>query len=196
MLIFNVDVILWHCGPNHLDWDMIFTRVGTYVQRGSKFCFVVLVLVVADTLIRLLHFRPISPCFQHIIAPLHTALPGSLARASLAAFCALAGQPWVRLHGSCCPDKSEQVQQNITPDTSTGFDACARARARSLHNHRTVLQWQVTKLHARAAVLTGLNLFLVQFHHAFIICTCGHCCPADRLKLVQFFLCRPIAPYA
>jgi hypothetical protein len=25
----------------------------------------------------------------------------------------------------------------------------------------------VTKLHARAAVLTDLNLFLVQFHHAF-----------------------------
>jgi hypothetical protein len=37
-------------------------------------------------------------------------------------------------------------------------------------SHHTVLQWQVTKLHARAAVLTGLNLFLVQFHHAFIIC--------------------------
>jgi hypothetical protein len=26
------------------------------------------------------------------------------------------------------------------------------------------------ELHARAAVLTGLNLFLVQFHHVFIIC--------------------------
>jgi hypothetical protein len=37
---------------------------------------------------------------------------------------------------------------------STGFDARAR-----LLRHRTVLQWQVTKLHARAAVLTGLNLF-------------------------------------
>jgi hypothetical protein len=36
--------------------------------------------------------------------------------------------------------------------------------------HRTVLHWQVTKLHASAVVLTGLNLFLVQFHHAFIIC--------------------------
>jgi hypothetical protein len=60
---------------------IVFTRVGTYVQRGSKFCFVVLVVlvVVADTLIRILHFRPISPCFQHI-APLHAALPGSLAR--------------------------------------------------------------------------------------------------------------------
>jgi hypothetical protein len=57
---------------------VFFTRVGTYIQRGSKFCFVVLVVVVvlADTLIRLLHFRPISPCFQHI-APLHAALPCS-----------------------------------------------------------------------------------------------------------------------
>jgi hypothetical protein len=57
---------------------LVFTRVGTYVQHGSKFCFVVLV-VVADTLIRILHFRPISPCFQHI-APLHAALPRTLAQ--------------------------------------------------------------------------------------------------------------------
>jgi hypothetical protein len=56
---------------------LLFARVGTYVQRGSKFCFVVL-LVLADTLIRILYFRPISPCFQHI-APLHAALPCSLA---------------------------------------------------------------------------------------------------------------------
>jgi hypothetical protein len=34
----------------------VFTRVGTYVQRGSKFCFVVLV---ADTLIKILHYCPI-----------------------------------------------------------------------------------------------------------------------------------------
>jgi hypothetical protein len=40
----------------------VFTRVGTYVQRGSKFCFVVLVLVVvvvvlvAANLLRILHF--------------------------------------------------------------------------------------------------------------------------------------------
>jgi hypothetical protein len=100
----------------------IFTLVGTYVQRGSKFCFVVLVVVVvlADTLIRILHYCPISPCFQHIIAPLHTALralarqpctrlPGSLARACPAALHALARQPCAR----CCPDKSEQVQQNL-----------------------------------------------------------------------------------
>jgi hypothetical protein len=34
---------------------MIFTRVGTYVQRGSKFCFVVLVvlLLVGKSLVKL-----------------------------------------------------------------------------------------------------------------------------------------------
>jgi hypothetical protein len=37
----------------------------------------------------------------------------------------------------------------------TGFIA----RARSLRTHRSVLQWQVTKLHARAAVLTGKLVF-------------------------------------
>jgi hypothetical protein len=58
--------------------DEIFTRVGTYVQRGSKFCFVV-VLLGADTLLKILPYCPISPCFQHI-APLHAPLPGSLAR--------------------------------------------------------------------------------------------------------------------
>jgi hypothetical protein len=50
------------------------------------------------------------------------------------------------------------------------FDQFRPDLMRALRSHRTVLQWQVTKLHARAAVLTGLNLFLVQFHHAFIIC--------------------------
>jgi hypothetical protein len=121
--------------------SLIFTRVGTYVQRGSKFCFVVLVvvLVVTDTLIRILHYCPISPCFQHIIAyslarqPC-ARLPGSLARACPAALRALARQPCTRLPGSLaraavqtspnrfsricarfCPDKSKQVQQNITP---------------------------------------------------------------------------------
>jgi hypothetical protein len=51
---------------------------GTYVQCGSKFCFVV-VLLGADTLLKILHYCPILPCFQHI-APLHAPLPGSLAR--------------------------------------------------------------------------------------------------------------------
>jgi hypothetical protein len=55
--------------------------IGTFVQRGSMFCFVVLVLVLvlADTLLRILHFCPISPCFQHI-TPLHAPLPCRLAR--------------------------------------------------------------------------------------------------------------------
>jgi hypothetical protein len=135
---------LTHTGLQVISLD-IFTRVGTYVQRGSMFCFVVVVVVLgADTLLKILHYCPISPCFQHIIAPLHTALPGSLAHAcpqpcarlpgSLAracpeAFRALARQPCARLPGSCCPDKSEQVQQNITPDTSTGFDMRALSRS-------------------------------------------------------------------
>jgi hypothetical protein len=67
-----------------------FTRVCTYVQRGSKYCFVVVLVVVLlflVTLVRILHFRPISPCFQ--------LLPGSLAQEpSLAALpCSLARQP-------------------------------------------------------------------------------------------------------
>jgi hypothetical protein len=41
------------------------------------FCFVVVVLM--DTSIEILHFRPISSFFQHI-APLHAAFPGSLSR--------------------------------------------------------------------------------------------------------------------
>jgi hypothetical protein len=84
------------------------------------FCFVV---VGTDTLIRILHYCPISPCFQHIIAPLHTALPGSLARACSAALRALARQPFERLRAlarQLLSDKFEQVQQNITLDTSTG----------------------------------------------------------------------------
>jgi hypothetical protein len=117
-----------------------FTRVGTYVQRGSKFCFVVVVVLVlgADTLLNFLHYCPISPCIQQPCPgslaqqPCQTALPGSLAR-----------QP--------CPA--------VRP-ISTGF----YARARSLHSHRTVLQWQVTKQHAR-------------------------CCP-DRFKLIF----SPISP--
>jgi hypothetical protein len=143
---------------------LIFTRVGTYVQRGSKFCFVVvvvlLVVVLADTLIRILHYCTISPCFQHF-APLHAALPGSLAREPCPA--ALPGS----LVRQPCPaallgSLARQPCPAVRP-ISTGFDA----RARLLCSHRTVLQWQVTKLHARAAVLTDLNLFLVQFHHAF-----------------------------
>jgi hypothetical protein len=39
--------------------------------------------------------------------------------------------------------------------------------SRILHHICTIL---LLELHAHAAVLTGLNLFLVQFHHNFIIC--------------------------
>jgi hypothetical protein len=47
----------------------LLIHVGTYVQRGSKFCFVVLVL---GTLLRILHYCPIP-------MPCPAALPGSLA---------------------------------------------------------------------------------------------------------------------
>jgi hypothetical protein len=62
-----------------------FTRVGTYVQRGSKFCFVVVVVLffVVANLLRILHFRPLSPCFQMLSILchcMHVTLPGSLAR--------------------------------------------------------------------------------------------------------------------
>jgi hypothetical protein len=63
-----------------LDWLVL-----AYVQRGSKVCFVVVVVHLADTLIRILHYCLISPCVQHI-APLHcmhhcpAALPGRFAR--------------------------------------------------------------------------------------------------------------------
>jgi hypothetical protein len=76
---------------------LLFTRVGTYVQRGSKFCFVVVLLLgVGESLIKILlylpilfsftmpfvilkilHYCPISPCIQQ---PCSAALPNSLAR--------------------------------------------------------------------------------------------------------------------
>jgi hypothetical protein len=40
---------------------------------------VVVVVLGADTLLKILHYCPISPCFQHIAA-LHAPLPGSVAR--------------------------------------------------------------------------------------------------------------------
>jgi hypothetical protein len=139
----------------------LFTRVGTYVQRGSKFCFVVVVFLGADTLLKFLHYCPISPCIQQ---PCPAALPGSLARQPCPAALpgSIARQPCpAAMPGSLTRQPCPAVRPILT-----GFIA----RARSLRSHRSVLQWQVTKLQARAAVLTGLNLFLVQFHHAFIIC--------------------------
>jgi hypothetical protein len=59
----------------------VFTCVCTFVQRGSKFCFVV--LLVAANLLRILHFRPISPCFQLLSILchcMHVTLLGCLAR--------------------------------------------------------------------------------------------------------------------
>jgi hypothetical protein len=85
----------------------IFTRVGTHVQRGSTICFVVLVVLVVETLVRILHYCPISPCFQHI-APLHAPLPCSLAR-----------QPYLAaLPGSL----ARQPCSAALPSSSTNFD--------------------------------------------------------------------------
>jgi hypothetical protein len=71
--------------------------------------------------------------------------------------------------------------------SSTNFDRiwCARSLAPQSPHCTTVAA--VTKLHARAAVLTGLNLFYVQFHHAFVMChqtACTRCC-TDRFKLAR-----------
>jgi hypothetical protein len=80
--------------PSLILSSKIITRVGTYVQRGSKFCFVlVLVLLVVGeslikillylqillnftmllSLLKILHYCPISPCIQQ---PCPAALPG------------------------------------------------------------------------------------------------------------------------
>jgi hypothetical protein len=140
-----------------------------YVQRGSKFCFVLLLLgvtVIAQNIALLSNFTMHSGAFLGSLPrqPCPAALPGSLAR-------------------QLCP---------VARPTLTGFDA----RARSLRSHRTVLHWQVTKLHELAAVLTGLNLFLVQFHHAFIFCMRALLSSRlDRFILVQLFLCRHIPQF-
>jgi hypothetical protein len=105
------------------------------------------------------------------------ALPGSLARQPCPA--ALPGS----LARQLCPA--------VRP-ILTGFDA----RANSLRSHRSVLHcnWQVTTLHARAAVLTGLNLFLVQFHHAFIFCMRA-LLSSRQVKTCSVVLCRPIPQF-
>jgi hypothetical protein len=128
-----------------------------------------------------------------ILHPCPTALPGSLARKPcLAALPGiLAWQPWpAALPGSL----GRQPCPAALPG-SLARKPCRKITSiiTGVRSHRTVLQWQVTKLHARAAVLTGLNLFLVQFHHAFIICMRA-LLSSRQVKLVQLFLCRPIAP--
>jgi hypothetical protein len=37
-------------------FSLVFTRVCTYVQRGSKLCFVVLLLLLGETLVRILNY--------------------------------------------------------------------------------------------------------------------------------------------
>jgi hypothetical protein len=72
------------------------------------------------------------------------------------------------LHHFCCECARAQHY-----DSLTGWTLCAcplASQMQLLRKYTLYTVWQVTKLHARAAVLTGLNLFLVQFHHAFFIC--------------------------
>jgi hypothetical protein len=110
----------------------IFTRVGTYVQRGSKFCFVV-VLLGADTLLKFLNYCPISPCIQQ---PCPAALPGSLALAALPG--SLARQPCpAALPGSLAlaallGSLARQLCPAVRP-ISTGFDARARSAVTALY---------------------------------------------------------------
>jgi hypothetical protein len=70
---------------------LLFTRVGTYVQRGSKFCFVVVVVVLEVTVIAqniallsnfTMHSAALPPALPGSLArqPCPAALPGSLAR--------------------------------------------------------------------------------------------------------------------
>jgi nucleoside permease NupC len=104
-----VRFLSYSTGPEILT-ARLFTRVGTYVQRGSKFCFVVVVVVLVvvgeslikillylpilfnitmlSSLLKILHYCPISPCIQQ---PCSAALPGSLARQRLPG--SLARQP-------------------------------------------------------------------------------------------------------
>jgi hypothetical protein len=102
----------------------VFTRVGTYVQRGSMFCFVLLLLllgvrVIAQNISLLSTFTMHSAALPGSLArqPCPAALPGSLAR-----------QP--------CPGSLARQPCPAVRLISTGFDA----RARSLLSHRTVLQ--------------------------------------------------------
>jgi hypothetical protein len=132
--------------------DFLPALVRTY-NAGLSFALLLLFLLLLFLRTQseyciIVQFHHAFSILYHCMQPCPAALPGSLARQPCPAALpgSLARQP--------CPA--------VRP-ISTGFDA----RARLLRSHRTVLKQQVTKLHARAAVLTDLNLFLVQFHHAF-----------------------------
>jgi hypothetical protein len=130
-----------------------------------------------------------QPCRQ----PCPAALPGSLARQPCPSSLARQPCPGSQLLGSlawqpCLAALPGSLAWQPCPAVrpiSTGFDA----RARSLRIYRiTALYYSCRSLNSMgaAAVLTGLNLFLVQFHHAFIMChqtACARCC-TDRFTLV------------
>jgi hypothetical protein len=108
-----------------------FSRVGTYVQRGSKFCFVVVLLLVgvidiAQNTALLSNFTMLSAycsiaCTLAMhMQPCHAALPGNLARqpcpealpGRLARQDCLAGLPG-RLARQPCPAAKYQIQLKI-----------------------------------------------------------------------------------
>jgi hypothetical protein len=82
--IFSVLCTMMSYWWEHVTADLfIFTRVGTYVQRGSKFCFVLLgVRVIAQNIALLSNFTMHSAVVPGSLArqPCPAAFPGSLAR--------------------------------------------------------------------------------------------------------------------
>jgi hypothetical protein len=166
--------------------QIVFTRVGTYVQRGSKFCFVVLVVLVGVTDIAqntallsnftmLSAYCTIASTFARQYCP--AALPGSLARqpCPAALSCSLVRQPCpaaltASLPGSFawqpCPGSLTRQPCSAVRPISTAFDALARSLARSL-------------------AMQSLHCATVASHQT----ACARCCP-DRLKLVF----SPISP--
>jgi hypothetical protein len=134
---------------------LFFTRVGTYVQRGSKFCFVV--LLGSDTLLKCLHYCPISPCIQR---PCPAALPGSLAPAALLGSSLARQQP--------CPA--------ALPGSLASCSAALPGRlARQFDQFRPDLMRAL----ARSAVI-ALYCTAVAGHQT----ACARCCCPDRFKLV------------
>jgi hypothetical protein len=83
-------------------------------NAGLSFALLFFFFLGSQTLLKILHYCPISPCFQHI-APLHSALPGSLARQPCPAALPrrLAPQP--------CPSASQKSLQAV------GRHACSIA---------------------------------------------------------------------
>jgi hypothetical protein len=122
--------------------------VCTYVQRGSKNCFVV---VLVGTLVRILHFRPISPCFQLLSILCHCMHACNLAR-----------QP--------CP---------ATLPGSLAQQPCPAALPGSLARQPCPTDLPSSLARQPNTKYSSKYCIIVQFHHAFsILHHCMHPCPA------------------